>query len=343
MADKKTSGIPVVARLSVAPMIDWTDRHCRYFHRLIAPRALLHTEMISTGAIIHGDRQRFLGHDESEHPLALQIGGSDPRELAKAVRLARPFGYDAINLNVGCPSDRVQSGRFGACLMAEPTLVADLVAAMLDASEVPVTVKTRIAIDDGPVPAMLDELVDRTAERGVQTFYIHARAAWLKGLSPKENREIPPLRHDVVHALKRRRGDLSIHINGGITDPTHAARLACDLDGAMIGRAAYQDPLTLAAFEHALMPEQPQASPPDPHHIVDRMAAYAEREAARQDTPLRAIARHMLGLFNGMPGARAWRRTLGGAMHDPTATSGLLREAAACIRMPEHIEETGTA
>ncbi|MEZ5824464.1 MAG: tRNA dihydrouridine(20/20a) synthase DusA [Geminicoccaceae bacterium] len=316
--------------LSVAPMIDWTDRHCRYFHRLIAPRAVLYTEMITTGAIIHGGAQRYLAHDESEHPLVLQLGGSDPGELAEAVRQARPFGFDAINLNVGCPSDRVLSGRFGACLMAEPALVAELAAAMLDASEVPVTIKTRIGIDDGPVPDMLDELVDRCAERGVETFVIHARKAWLNGLSPKENREIPPLSHETVHALARRRPDLSIHINGGITEIDQAVRLADGLAGVMLGRKAYQDPLTLAVFENALTRDGPAKKTPDPFDIVEKMAAYAGQQA-RNGTPLRAIARHMLGLFNNRPGARRWRRMLGENMHDRHATADLMREAAALV------------
>ena len=335
MADKKENiEVTSAARLSVAPMIDWTTRHCRYFHRLIAPRALLYTEMITSGAIIHGGCERFLAHDPAEHPLALQLGGSDPRDLHEATRLAGRFSFDEINLNVGCPSDRVQSGRFGACLMAEPDLVADIAGAMIEATDAPVTIKTRIGIDNAPVPDMLFELVDKAARRGVRRFIVHARQAWLKGLSPKENREIPPLRHGIVHDLKRRYPDLAIIVNGGIASPEAALRFVRNLDGVMIGRKAYHEPMSLAAFERTLFREAVADPMPSPHEIVRRMADYAGRQCDA-GTPVRAIARHMLGLFAGRRGARSWRRHLGERMHEPTAGPEILLDAAAFVSEDE--------
>ncbi|MCB2056011.1 MAG: tRNA dihydrouridine(20/20a) synthase DusA, partial [Geminicoccaceae bacterium] len=309
----------------------WTDRHCRYLHRLLSRRALLYTEMVTAKAVIHGDRQRLLGFHPAEHPVALQLGGSDPADLAKAARIGEQWGYDEIDLNCGCPSDRVQAGRFGACLMAEPDLVAACVRAMIQASPLPVTVKTRIGIDHTP-DEFLDRFVDRVAEAGVTSFVVHARQAWLDGLSPKENREVPPLRYDRVHALARRRPDLAITINGGIRTPGAARAQLDHVAGVMVGREAYQNPMSLPAFERAVFGPDggagaPMDEPMDDRAVVERMAVYA-RAQARRGVPLRAIARHMLGLFAGRPGARAWRRRLSEGMHDPTADADLLRAAA---------------
>ncbi|MFO1072777.1 MAG: tRNA dihydrouridine(20/20a) synthase DusA [Geminicoccaceae bacterium] len=295
-------------RLSVAPMMDWTTRHCRYFHRLIAPRALLYTEMVHCGAVLHGDVERHLGFDPAEHPVALQLGGSEPVELAAAARIAQEFGYDEVNLNCGCPSDRVQRGRFGACLMAEPQRVADCVAAMRAATLLPVTVKCRIGIDDSEEFDFLAAFVAEVAAAGCGSFVVHARKAWLKGLSPKENREIPPLRHAVVAELKRSLPALEIVLNGGLRTPEQARALSAGLDGVMLGRVAYEDPWALAAFEAALLGPAPEAAP-DRAEIVAAMVGYAARQG-RRGVPLRAITRHMMGLYNGLPGARAWRRRL---------------------------------
>ena len=302
-------------------MMDWTDRHCRMLHRLLAPGALLYTEMVTTGALLHGDAERFLAFDPRESPVALQLGGSEPTELARAVERAAGWPYVELNLNVGCPSDRVRSGRFGACLMAEPERVAACVAAMRAVTDRPVTVKCRIGIDDSDEEAFLDRFVDLVAAAGCDTFIIHARKAWLSGLSPKENREVPPLRHDRVRRLKRRRPDLVIVLNGGLTDPQAAAAELDHLDGVMIGREAYQNPYSLAAFTRALL--NPAYAPPARAHIVEAMRDYA-REAEARGTPVRAIARHMHGLYNGLPGARAWRRQLSTAMHEPGADASIL-------------------
>jgi tRNA-dihydrouridine synthase A len=313
-------------------MMDWTDRHCRYFHRLIAPRALLYTEMAHSGAVLHGDVERHLGFDPAEHPVAVQLGGSDPVELARAARTAASFGYDEINLNCGCPSDRVQRGRFGACLMAEPERVAACVAAMRAAVAVPVTVKCRIGIDDGEEFDFLARFVATVATAGCRTFIVHARKAWLKGLSPKENREIPPLRYDVVGRLKRAFEELQIIVNGGVRTAEQAQTLAADVDGVMIGRAAYENPLSLRSFETALL--GPGAALPNRLQLVEAMSAYAAVQAKR-GVPLRAIARHMLGLFNGLPGARAWRRRLTLLM--PEDAPFVLREAAGLVRSEESL------
>ncbi len=315
-------------RLCVAPMMDWTDRHCRYFHRLLAPRALLYTEMIPTGAILRGDAERFLRFDPAERPVALQLGGSEPEELAACARLAERHGYAEVNLNCGCPSERVQRGAFGACLMREPGLVAKCVSAMRAATALPVTVKCRIGVDDSDEWDFLRTFVDAIAAAGCRTVVVHARKAWLEGLSPKENREVPPLRYDIVERLKRGRPELAVVVNGGIT--TVAAALAHRrwADGVMIGREAYQNPWSLRAFAAALQ------EPPPPltrHEAVAAMADYARREATAE-VPLRAIARHMLGLFNGLPGARAWRRRLSEGMLRPDATAELLLDALHCIR-----------
>ena len=312
---------PLDRRLSIAPMMDWTDRHCRFFHRLLAPWALLYTEMVTTGAILHNDAARFLAVDPREGPVALQLGGSEPADLAAATRIAEAWPYAEINLNCGCPSDRVQRGRFGACLMAEPERVADCVAAMRAATKKPVTVKCRIGIDDSDEEAFLDCFVDRVAEAGCAVFIVHARKAWLSGLSPKENREVPPLNHRRVGRLKQRRPDLAIILNGGITEPEVAAAALRAVDGVMIGRAAYQAPYRLPAFTRAL--QAPGFADPDRDAVLAALRDYAA-QAAASGTPVRAVARHVLGLYNGEPGARAWRRRLGETMHRDDAGPELL-------------------
>ncbi len=300
-------------RLSVAPMMDWTDRHQRMLMRAIAPNTLLFTEMVTTGAILFGDQARHLAFSAAEHPIALQLGGSDPDDLARATEISSGYGYDEINLNCGCPSDRVQSGSFGACLMAEPEHVARLVTAMRGATDLPVTVKCRIGIDDCDTGPFLDEFVDALAAAGCEAFYIHARKAWLKGLSPKENRDIPPLDYDRVRLLKQRRPELEILLNGGLktVDEMQASMQASDdlpaLDGVMIGREAYQNPLIMAEAEAAIMGNA--HVPAEPSAILTGMSEYvADRLAA--GTPLKSITRHMMGLMNGRAGARLWRRTL---------------------------------
>jgi tRNA-dihydrouridine synthase A len=293
-------------------MMDWTDRHCRYFLRQISRCCRLYSEMVTTAALLRGDPERFLAFHPAEHPLALQLGGSDPRELAAAARLGEAQGYDEINLNLGCPSDRVRSGRFGACLMAEPERVAECVAAMSAAVAVPVTVKTRIGIDDQDSYEGLANFVERLAGAGCRTFIVHARKAILKGLSPKDNRSVPPLRYDVVYRLKNEFPGLTIILNGGITQLDEAAVHLGYVDGVMLGRAAYHNPYELAGVDARFFA--------DPHPaanralIVERMLPYIERELGA-GTALNAIARHMLGLFQGVPGARAWRRHLSEHAH----------------------------
>lgn len=293
--------------LAVAPMLDWTDRHCRTFHRELSRNALLYTEMVVAEAVIHGDRERLLGFDRFEQPVALQIGGSDPAKVAFAARAGAEFGYDEINLNVGCPSDRVQSGTFGACLMREPQRVADCVAAMKDAVSIPVTVKCRIGVDDQDPEAALDELADAVVAAGVDALWVHARKAWLQGLSPKENRDIPPLDYDRVYRLKARLPDLFIGINGGIKTLDETEAHLAHVDGVMIGRAAYQEPEILAAVDRrvygAVAPER------EPREIIEAMLPYIEAQLAA-GTPLNHIARHMLGLYHGRPGARRFRQIL---------------------------------
>jgi tRNA-dihydrouridine synthase A len=322
---------PLDRRLSVAPMMDHTDRHCRYFLRLISRRALLYTEMITTGAILHGDRARLLGFDPAEHPLALQLGGSDPESLARCAEIAEALGYDEVNLNLGCPSDRVQSARFGACLMAEPALVARCVGAMIAATGLPVTVKTRIGIDAQDSFEALSDFVRRLADAGARSFAIHARKAWLKGLSPKENREIPPLRYEVVRRLKAENPGLEIVLNGGILSLDHAAAEGAGLDGVMIGRAAYHDPYMLAEADRRFFGDTHPA--PSRGEIVEALLPYVERALAR-GVPLHAITRHILGLFHGVPGGRAWRRHLSTAAHREGAAVEVIREAAALVPPP---------
>ncbi|WP_161763525.1 tRNA dihydrouridine(20/20a) synthase DusA [Rhodobacter amnigenus] len=294
-------------RLSVAPMMDWTDRHCRYFHRLMTRRAMLYTEMVTAPAVIHGPRERLLGYGDAEHPVALQLGGSDPAELRAAVRAALPYGYDEINLNVGCPSDRVQSGCFGAVLMERPALVAECVAAMIEVADVPVTVKCRIGVDDQNPEEVLPDFLHRVSVAGVRHFVIHARKAWLQGLSPKENREIPPLDYDLVRRMKAEFPHLTICINGGITTLDQArALLEAGLDGVMIGRAAYHEPGSVLIGADALWGD---GAGRDAFAVVEEMKPYIAAHLAGGGR-LHQITRHMLGLFHGRPGARGWRRVL---------------------------------
>ncbi len=292
--------------MSVAPMLDWTDRHCRYLHRLLSQRALLYTEMVTTGALLHGDVARHLRFDAAEHPVALQLGGSEPQDLAQCARLGQQWGYDEINLNCGCPSERVQRGAFGACLMGEPRLVTDCIKAMTDAVRVPVTVKHRIGIDQNEDYGFVRDFVGTVAEAGCHVFIVHARNAWLKGLSPKENREIPPLRYAVAAQLKRDFPQLTIAINGGFqTDAAVQEQLAL-LDGVMVGREAYHNPWWLARWDalHLGGPDRALTR----EGVEEAMVDYMEREARAHGTPWYAIARHMLGLRNGLPGARRWRQ-----------------------------------
>ncbi len=318
-------------RLSVAPMMDWTDRHERAFLRLLSRRIRLYTEMVPTGAILYGDRARFLAFDPSEHPVALQLGGADPADLAACAAIGVEAGYDEINLNVGCPSDRVQNARFGACLMAEPDLVADCVAAMRRAtvgSGVPVTVKTRIGIDDRDSEAELAGFVGRVRDGGCTTFIVHARKAWLQGLSPKQNREIPPLRHEVVHRLKQRFPELTIVLNGGICSLEEAESHLDKLDGVMLGRAAYQDPYLLAEADRRIFAESRPV--PTRAGVVRAFLPYVERQLVA-GVPLKSMTRHILGLFNGQPGARRWRRHLSEAAHAPDAGVEVIEEALALV------------
>jgi tRNA-dihydrouridine synthase A len=310
-------------------MMDLTDRHARFFLRLLSRRARLYTEMITTGALLHGDAPRFLRFDPSEHPLAIQLGGSEPRELARCARTAADAGYDEVNLNVGCPSDRVQSGRFGACLMAEPALVADCMAAMIAAAPVPVTLKTRIGIDRDESTERLWRLVEAVHAAGVRVLVIHARKAWLDGLSPKENREVPPLRYEVVHALKAAFPDCTVVVNGGLTTLDQCRTQLEHVDGVMLGREAYYNPWLLQSVDPVLFGEAPPLESLE--ELVARLLPYVESEHAR-GTPLSAITRHVLGLVQGVPGARQWRRTLSEQVHRPGAAPALLHEALRAVR-----------
>ncbi len=321
---------PVPWRVCIAPMMDWTDRHCRYFHRLLAPHARLYTEMVTSAALIRGGQLRLLAHHPQERPLALQLGGSDPLELAQAARAGADAGYDEINLNVGCPSDRVQSGRFGACLMREPALVADCVRAMRAAVDVPVTVKCRIGVDDQDAYADLQRFTEAMLGAGVEVLIVHARKAWLKGLSPKENRDVPPLDYARVHQLKREFPQLVVVINGGIRTLADIDTQLAAVDGVMLGRAAYHDPYLLAQIE-----AQRYATPlPSRDAVLARMRGYIEDELAR-GTALKHITRHLLGLYQGTPGARRFRRVLSEGAHVPGAGWPLLEQAlAACADAP---------
>ena len=337
-------------RLSVAPMMDWTDRHCRAFHRLLSQETLLYTEMVTTGALQHGDVPRHLDFDAAEHPVALQLGGSEPADMAASARLGEQWGYDEINMNVGCPSDRVQRGTFGACLMAKPGLVAANVAAMRDTVSIPVTVKCRIGIDDQDSEAALTDFVGQVNEKGgCSRFIIHARKAWLQGLSPKENRDIPPLDYGRVARLKQQFPHLHVGINGGVLDLDTALVLLREgpepegvgesegdrlglgpLDSVMIGRAAYQNPWLLAEAD-ALIFGQPATSAPESRHaVIEAFLPYLEAQCAR-GVPLHAMTRHILGLFNGQPGARLWRRYISENAPSRTAGSEVVRQALAFV------------
>jgi tRNA-dihydrouridine synthase A len=300
-----STGFPA-HRLSVAPMMDWTDRHCRYFHRLLSRHALLYTEMVTTGALVHGDVARHLRFNAEEHPVALQLGGSEPADLAHCAKLGEEWGYDEINLNCGCPSERVQRGAFGACLMAEPQLVADCVKAMVDVASVPVTVKHRIGIDKTESYEFVRDFVGAVSQAGCKTFIVHARNAWLQGLSPKENREVPPLRYELVYRLKREFPDLTVAINGGITTGEQVAAQLQEIDGVMVGREAYHNPWWLASWDEAFFGagavERTRES------VELQMVDYMAREGAEHGTAWASIARHMLGLRHGLPGARRWRQ-----------------------------------
>jgi tRNA-dihydrouridine synthase A len=305
-------------------MMDWTDRHDRVFLRLISRRARLYTEMVPTGAILHGQRERFLGFDPIERPLALQLGGAEPAELAECARIAADAGYDEVNLNVGCPSDRVQKGRFGACLMAEPDLVADCVRAMARAADIPVTVKTRIGIDERDSPDHLADFTARVRDAGCGTLVVHARKAWLSGLSPKQNREVPPLRYDMVYRLKDTFPDLRIVLNGGVQSLDEAAAHLLHVDGVMIGRAAYQNPYLLAGADRRFFGDMRPT--PSREQVIRALLPYVAAQRAR-GVPLNAITRHILGLFNGLPGARTWRRELSEAAHRPGAGPEVIEAA----------------
>jgi tRNA-dihydrouridine synthase A len=309
-------------------MMDWTDRHCRLFHRLMTRHARLYTEMLTTGAIIHGDRKRLLGFDASEHPVALQLGGSDPKDLATAAKIGEGFGYDEINLNVGCPSDRVKDGRFGACLMAEPALVATCVDAMKHAVGIPVTVKCRIGIDDQDPEVALDALARSVVGAGADALIVHARKAWLNGLSPKENRDIPPLDYDRVYRLKASMPEVPIIINGGIGGLAEARQHLVRVDGVMLGRAAYQEPWRLLAADPELFGEAaPHATM---KNVFEAMMPYIEEQLA-QGTRLHSITRHFVGAFHGVPGARAFRRHLAENGVRPGAGANVLRDAMALV------------
>jgi tRNA-dihydrouridine synthase A len=315
-------------RFCVAPMMEWTDRHCRFFHRLLTRRARLYTEMLTTGAVLHGDRARLLRYDAAEHPLALQLGGSDPRALATSARIGADAGFAEINLNAGCPSDRVQDGRFGACLMAEPDLVGDCVAAMKAAVAIPVTVKCRIGIDEQDPEPALENIAQAVERAGADVLIVHARKAWLKGLSPKENREVPPLDYDRVYRLKRAHPRLTVVLNGGVGDIEQALAHLAHVDGVMLGRAAYQEPWRLIAVDPLIFGETARF-----HSAKEAAAAlipYIERELA-QGTRLHSITRHLHGLFRAVPGARAFRRHLAGASSAPQVGADYLAAALALV------------
>jgi tRNA-dihydrouridine synthase A len=328
-----TTALSIDHRFSVAPMLDWTDKHCRYFHRLLSQHAVLYTEMVTTGAIIHGSGD-YLDFNEEEHPVVLQLGGSNPAEMAQCARLAETRGYDAVNINVGCPSDRVQNGMFGACLMAQPQRVADCVKAMQDAVSIPVTVKTRIGIDDSDDYQFLQDFVATIAAAGCQQLIVHARKAWLKGLSPKENREVPPLNYQRVYQLKREFPQLNISINGGVKTLAQAAEQLQYLDGVMVGREAYSNPMLLSEVDRLIYGKA--AATRTPQQVVMEMLPYIERQM-RQGARFWHIARHMLGLFQGVPGARQWRRLLSEQGHFADAQPELLLRALAKLAPHEEL------
>ncbi|ATD66059.1 tRNA dihydrouridine(20/20a) synthase DusA [Luteimonas chenhongjianii] len=323
-SDPRAAAYAASVRLSVAPMMDWTDVHCRQFHRLLAPGARLYTEMVHARAVIHGDRSRLLALTPEQAPLALQLGGSEPADLAEATRIAAAHGFDEVNLNCGCPSDRVQAGRFGACLMREPALVADCVAAMAAASDVPVTVKCRLGVDEDDDYDVFAAFVDGAVAAGASMIVVHARNAWLQGLSPKENRDVPPLRYDWAHRLKRERPGLPVVVNGGIASLDATLAHLRHVDGVMLGRAAYHDPYLLHAIDATLRgaPLRPRGE------LLRALRPYAEASMA-EGAALKHIVRHVLGLFHGQPGGRAFRQVLSEGAHRPGADWGLVEEALA--------------
>lgn len=326
-------------RLCVAPMMDWTDRHCRYFHRLLAPSALLYTEMVTTGALLHGDAERFLAYSPAEHPLALQLGGSDPGELARCARMAVDHEYDEVNLNVGCPSDRVQRGRFGACLMLEPSLVRDCVAAMSEAAAAPVTVKCRLGVDEHESYAWFRDFIGCVAGSGCNVFIVHARKAWLAGLSPKQNREIPSLHYDRVYRLKRDFPSLCIVLNGGIDRASDVGQHLQQLDGVMLGRAAYHNPWILAELQRQLFGVTGATSRDE---VVHRLTDYIALQCAA-GIPVKHITRHVLGLFHGRPGAKRWRRCISQRAHLEPDNQRLLLDALEAMQAGRPADDAAAA
>ena len=312
--------------------MDWTDRHCRAFHRVLAPGALLYTEMVHAQAILHGDRERLLGFDDSEHPVALQLGGSDPDHLAQAAKIGEAWGYDEVNLNVGCPSDRVQAGRFGACLMKEPPLVAECIAAMIDAVKIPVTVKCRLGVDEQEDYDAFLRFVDTVAATGCQDFIVHARKAWLSGLSPKENRDIPPLRYDWVHRLKRERPALRISLNGGLATVEACVEQLAHVDAVMIGRMAYHEPYRLHLLDCALSGREPRTR----EDLLREYLPYVQRHLDK-GLALKHISRHILGLYHAQPGGRAYRQILSEGAPRSDAGLALLEKAIAITQPSEHV------
>jgi tRNA-dihydrouridine synthase A len=336
-----TSDIRRSRRFSVAPMMDWTDRHCRFFHRLLTRHALLYTEMLTTGAIIHGDRDRLLTFNPAEQPVAIQLGGSDPRALATCARIAEDFGYREVNLNVGCPSDRVQEGRFGACLMAEPALVGECVAAMKAAVTLPVTVKCRLGIDEQDPESALEDMARAVMAGGADALIVHARKAWLAGLSPKENRDVPPLDYDRVYRLKAAHPGLDVIINGGVVTLEQAAAHCARVDGVMMGRAAYQEPWRLLAVDPLLFGEPSRFASLDA--VLKAFIPYVEEELAR-GTRLHSMTRHVHGLFQSVPGARAFRRHLATEGVKPGAGAEVLLAALDCVvNRPAGLSESAAA
>jgi tRNA-dihydrouridine synthase A len=332
-ASNATSNAAVPGRrISVAPMMDWTDRHCRVFHRHISRRTWLYTEMVTTGALVYGDVERHLRFNDEEHPVALQLGGSDPADLATSARLGEKWGYDEINLNCGCPSERVQKGAFGACLMAEPQLVADCVKAMRDAVSIDVTVKHRVGIDDGESYDFVRDFVGTVADAGCKTFIVHARNAILKGLSPKENREVPPLKYDYAYRLKRDFPDFEIIINGGIKTEAEIDEHLKHLDGVMLGREAYHNPFVMATFDQRYYGDDSAIKTRD--EVIAAMIPYIQAQLAQgvKGLKLNSITRHMLGLMTGLPGARAFRQVLSDSKKLAAGDANLLLEAAARLR-----------
>ena len=317
-------------KISVAPMMDWTDRHCRTFHRVLAPGALLYTEMVHAQAILHGDRERLLGFDDSEHPVALQLGGSDPAHLAQAAKVGEEWGYDEVNLNVGCPSDRVQAGRFGACLMKEPPLVAECIGAMIDAVKIPVTVKCRLGVDEQEDYGAFLKFVDTVAATGCQDFIVHARKAWLSGLSPKENRDIPPLRYDWVHRLKQERPALRISLNGGLATVEACIEQLAHVDAVMIGRMAYHEPYRLHLLDCALSRREPRTR----EALLREYLPYVQRHLDK-GLALKHITRHILGLYHAQPGGRAYRQILSEGAPRSDAGLALLEKAIAVTQPSE--------